>query len=321
MTERPLMPGAQRYHVRSVAIRLCALAAASLLVISGCRQASRHRRAFPADPGRQCEVGKETDAPATMRDGTVLRADVYRPRTTDPVPVILMRTQYGKSGAQAGSRYQTPDWFASHCYLVVIQDVRGQGASAGTFSEYTNDMSDGYDSVEWAAALPGSNGKVGIRLVVRRGNPAAAATTASHLATIVPANTARTTTTGGHTRAGVPAAFVQPWAIGLRPRPPRIAAIKPPHQSRLLALTRLGGGLPPVQTCRRCTAESRRHRAGLPPGDDLAAVQHQDRYPSVKVPVFHFEGWYDVPRRRHQNFTGMVAPAAPSSPATTSASL
>jgi putative CocE/NonD family hydrolase len=118
---------------------------------------------FPTHAGRgSCAVTKQSDVPATMRDGTVLRADVYRPRTTDAVPVILMRTQYGKSDAQAGSRYQPPDWFASHCYLVVIQDVRGQGASGGTFSEFTHDMSDGYDSVEWAASLPGSNGKVGM---------------------------------------------------------------------------------------------------------------------------------------------------------------
>jgi uncharacterized protein len=79
---------------------------------------------WPPGHGRgPCEVGKQENVPATMRDGTVLRADVYRPRTQDSVPVILMRTQYGKSGAQAGHRYQTPDWFASQCYLVVVQDV------------------------------------------------------------------------------------------------------------------------------------------------------------------------------------------------------
>ena len=97
-----------------------------------------------------------------MRDGIVLRADVYRPQTDESVPVILMRTQYGKDDAQGPPRYETPDWFASHCYLVVVQDVRGQGDSAGTFTEFVNDQSDGYDSVEWAAALPGSNGKVGM---------------------------------------------------------------------------------------------------------------------------------------------------------------
>ena len=85
-----------------------------------------------------------------------------------------MRTQYGKSDAQAGSRYQPPDWFASHCYLVVIQDVRGQGTSGGTFSEFTHDMDDGYDSVEWAAgaARLQRQGR-DVRLVVRRRHPVA----------------------------------------------------------------------------------------------------------------------------------------------------
>src|SRR5262245_31821163 len=146
--------------MRSVAIRMCAVAAAAALIVSGCSsddQASPSQ--FPSRAGRgPCAVDKQSDVPATMRDGTVLRADIYRPKTTDAVPVILMRTQYGKADAQAGSRYQPPDWFASHCYLVVIQDVRGQGASGGTFNEFTHETADGYDTVEWAAALPGSNG-------------------------------------------------------------------------------------------------------------------------------------------------------------------
>src|ERR1700760_223057 len=129
-----------------------------MLTVSGCAGDRPPSRPFPAEGGRgSCEVSEQPDVQATMRDGTVLRADVYRPHTADPVPVILMRTQYGKSSAQSGSRYPTPRWFASHCYLVVIQDIRGQGASAGTFSEFTHDMTDGYDTVEWAAALPGSN--------------------------------------------------------------------------------------------------------------------------------------------------------------------
>ncbi len=98
-----------------------------------------------------------------MRDGTILRADIYRPKLKDPVPVILMRTQYGKDTAQIQpSRFRTPDWFASHCYLVVVQDVRGQGTSDGIFTEFGNDGDDGYDTVEWAAGLPGATGKVGM---------------------------------------------------------------------------------------------------------------------------------------------------------------
>ena len=94
-----------------------------------------------------------------MRDGTILRADVYRPATSAAVPVILMRTQYGKEAAQVQpARYQRPDWFASHCYLVVVQDIRGQGASEGTFTEFANDRDDGYDTT------PSSTPRTGILL-------------------------------------------------------------------------------------------------------------------------------------------------------------
>ncbi|MDT5359005.1 MAG: uncharacterized protein QOC69_767, partial [Mycobacterium sp.] len=205
----------------SVAIRVAAVAAVVTLVLGGCSGDHGTRSGagpWPQDPGRgPCAVTKQDNVPATMRDGTVLRADVYRPQSQESVPVILMRTQYGKAGAQAASRYQSPDWFASHCYLVVVQDIRGQGASGGTFSEFTHDQNDGYDSVEWAAALPGSNGKVGMygSSYVGATQWLAAVAAPPHLVTIVPANTASDyydgwTYEGGEFRL----AFVQPWAIG-----------------------------------------------------------------------------------------------------------
>lgn len=99
----------------------------------------------PSTGAGPCQVTNQADVPARMRDGTVLNADVYRPAVHEPVPVILMRTQYGKAGADIQpSRLQTPSWFASQCYLVVVQDIRGQGASGGTFYEYANDADDGY---------------------------------------------------------------------------------------------------------------------------------------------------------------------------------
>jgi uncharacterized protein len=177
----------------------------------------------PSTAHRRMEAGpalwpSRQTCPARMRDGTVLRADVYRPETSDPVPVILMRTQYGKTGAQTQpSRYGSPDWFASHCYLVVVQDIRGQGTSEGTFSEFAHDQDDGYDSLEWAAALPGSDGKVGMygSSYVGATEWLAAVTTPPHLVTIVPANTASDyydgwTYEGGEFRL----AFVIPWAMG-----------------------------------------------------------------------------------------------------------
>lgn len=143
--------------------RTTLLALTTALVPAACATHSNAKAAaWPtSEGGGTCKVTKQTDVPAKMRDGTILRADVYSPETKDKVPVLLMRTQYGKEAAQIQpSRYQSPAWFASQCYIVVIQDIRGQGKSGGTFYEYRYDRDDGYDTVQWAAALPGADGQV-----------------------------------------------------------------------------------------------------------------------------------------------------------------
>lgn len=108
-----------------------------------------------------CTVAKEENVPATMRDGTILMADIYRPQESGDYPVILMRLPYDKAAAQTYV-YASPEFYASHCYIVVIQDVRGQYASQGEFYPFRDEAQDGYDTIEWAARLPGSTGKVGM---------------------------------------------------------------------------------------------------------------------------------------------------------------
>ena len=301
----------------------CSAVVATTLVLSSC-SADRHdaSEGWPPDPGRgPCTVSKQVDVPATMRDGTVLRADVYRPQTRDAVPVILMRTQYGKSEAQAGSRYQSPDWFASQCYLVVVQDIRGQGASGGTFSEFTHDQNDGYDSVEWAAALPGSNGKVGMygSSYVGATQWLAAVTAPPHLVTIVPANTASDyydgwTYEGGEFRL----AFVQPWAIGSIAKTAAMNRNDQPTVNELTAAAddptrwldfRPFKDLPPMQPNNPAVApwyfDWIRHSSR---DDFWRQVSIRDRYPAVTVPVLNFEGWYDAFLAGGvENFAGMVA--------------
>ncbi|OBF28270.1 peptidase [Mycobacterium sp. ACS1612] len=308
--------------MRSVACRICAVAVGTALTLTGCAADGHTGTAqFPGRAGRgPCAVTKQSDVPATMRDGTVLRADVYRPRTTDAVPVILMRTQYGKSDAQAGTRYEPPDWFASHCYLVVIQDVRGQGASGGTFNEFTHEMSDGYDTVEWAAALPGSDGKVGMygSSYVGATQWLAAVTAPPHLVTIVPANTASDyydgwTYEGGEFRL----AFVEPWAFGIantaaqnrndRPAVAQLTAARA-DPTRWMDF-RPYQDLPPMQPQNPAVAPwyfdwlKHSSRDGF-----WQEISVRDRYPSVKVPVLDFEGWYDAfLAGGTENFAGMVA--------------
>jgi putative CocE/NonD family hydrolase len=105
-------------------------------------------------------VDVEHDVPVPMRDGTVLRADVYRPSRGSGYPVLLQRTPYDKRFAQ-NFVYQHPAWYARQGYVVAIQDVRGRYASDGSFYPGRSEASDGVDSIAWASRLPGGNGRVG----------------------------------------------------------------------------------------------------------------------------------------------------------------
>jgi putative CocE/NonD family hydrolase len=104
-----------------------------------------------------------------MRDGTKLATDIYRPiGVKSKLPAILIRTPYDRK------YYRIPVWldgprsspssayfFAGQGYMVAVQDVRGKFDSEGSFIPQAGDVDDGYDTVEWLAKQPWSNGKVG----------------------------------------------------------------------------------------------------------------------------------------------------------------
>jgi putative CocE/NonD family hydrolase len=97
----------------------------------------------------------ERDVPVKMRDGTLLFADIYRPENTGTFPVLLERTPYDKrDGVHFGLKG------VARGYVVIIQDVRGRYSSEGEWYPFKHESEDGYDTIEWAAVLPYSNGKV-----------------------------------------------------------------------------------------------------------------------------------------------------------------
>lgn len=107
------------------------------------------------------EVETEFDLEATMRDGTILRADAYRPTRGGPWPVLLARTPYGKQDRDVLARLD-PLGAARRGYLVLIQDCRGRFRSGGHWAPLAHESTDGYDTVGWAANLPGADGGVGM---------------------------------------------------------------------------------------------------------------------------------------------------------------
>ncbi len=92
-----------------------------------------------------------------MRDGVHLATSVYLPEGAGPWPSVVFRTPYDKA------RYTgNPARYTGAGYAYVLQDVRGLFKSEGEYFPFESDLSDGYDTIEWMAAQPWCNGKVGI---------------------------------------------------------------------------------------------------------------------------------------------------------------
>jgi putative CocE/NonD family hydrolase len=103
-------------------------------------------------------VAIEKNVEARMRDGMVLRADIYRPDADGRFPALLKRTPYSKSAASELPLFHR---LASEGFVVAIQDTRGRYMSDGV-SRPHQEGEDGRDTVEWLAALPYVDGKVGM---------------------------------------------------------------------------------------------------------------------------------------------------------------
>jgi hypothetical protein len=112
---------------------------------------------LPIKAQTDADLAIEHNVAMKTRDGLTLRADIYRPAGDGSYPVLLVRTPYNKDGFVVFGRRA-----AKRGFMTVAQDVRGRYASEGEWYPFKHEIDDGYDAVEWAAALPHSNGKVGM---------------------------------------------------------------------------------------------------------------------------------------------------------------
>lgn len=104
------------------------------------------------------QVRMEHNVRVPMRDGVTLSVDIYRPDAPGRFPVLLWRTPYSNNTADA---VEESKWYAARGYAVVAQDVRGKYDSDGEFYAFRHEADDGYDTDEWIAAQPWSNGRIG----------------------------------------------------------------------------------------------------------------------------------------------------------------
>jgi uncharacterized protein len=98
----------------------------------------------------------ERNTPIEMRDGTVLRADIFRTDSADSHPVLLIRNPYGEPMVRTAP--VLPAIEAG--FAVVVQHCRGTGASDGDFVAFESEAADGMDTIEWCARQPWCDGTV-----------------------------------------------------------------------------------------------------------------------------------------------------------------
>ncbi|MFF7164612.1 CocE/NonD family hydrolase [Streptomyces sp. NPDC008086] len=99
-----------------------------------------------------------------LQDGTLLYARVWRPLTDEPVPALLEYLPYRLTDWTAPRDHQRHPWYAGHGYASVRVDIRGHGNSEGMpTDEYSaTELADGVEVIDWLAAQPWCNGKVGM---------------------------------------------------------------------------------------------------------------------------------------------------------------
>jgi putative CocE/NonD family hydrolase len=262
-----------------------------------------------------------------MRDGTTLRADVFRPEREGHYPVLLSRTPYDKSSNATAYAWMNPVRPASNGYVVVIQDVRGRFASEGRLNPFHQEVNDGFDAVEWAAVQPWSNGRVGMYGLSYLGATQwlAAAATPPNLQCILPGVTASDYYDGWTYQGGaLILGFNLMWSLSAFALPELMSADLPAEQ-RTALLRGLQGvvfdhwpalkHLPPRELpaiAHEVVAPYYKDWLDHPVRDGFwEPITIEDAHPRINVPALNLGGWYDLfIRGTLRNFTGMRANGA-----------
>ncbi|MEW6323394.1 MAG: CocE/NonD family hydrolase [Acidobacteriota bacterium] len=251
-----------------------------------------------------------------MRDGISLAGDLYQP-SGDAVrrPAILVRTPYGKEGYRDDALVRKA---VERGYAVFVQDVRGRYASQGVFDPYRQDGRDGFDTVEWIAAQPWSNGRVGGRGLSYPGAAQwlTAVEAPPHLVCIFPAmcfSSGRQFFTFG----GAWDMSWIPWtANNIAPDERRRRGLPGPKTGREARELWLREGQRALRHVPLNTLPLLQGVAGFyfewldHPDDggfwDFADIE--SKHAQVRVPAFNFSGWHDEgygPIGAARNFSGM----------------
>jgi putative CocE/NonD family hydrolase len=234
-------------------------------------------------------VIEERELAVPMRDGVVLRADVYRPDDGRPAPVVLNRTPYDRSLRLTPAAALEPEVAVQAGLAVVCQDVRGQYGSDGEFYPFRSEGADGYDSVEWVAGQPWCSGAVGMsgRSYSAATQWLAAAEAPPHLAAIFPVVTGSNYYHGWIYQGGAFQLGFNLFWVSLMTAPKARGTLD--QQFRHLPISD-----PPLLQASPAGRFYRDWLAHQVEDDYWQALAIDRRYAQVEVPVYNVGGWYDL---------------------------
>lgn len=264
----------------------------------------------------------EKNVPCELRDGTILRADIYRPNKEGKYPVLLTRLPYNKDLPRYSQMILDPVKAANKGYIVVIQDVRGRFQSEGEFQSFSSEAKDGYDTVEWAAKLSDSTGKVGMYGISYFGYTQwlAAVEQPPHLEAVFPMMTFNDMRNGSLFHNGAyEFGLMLSWTLGTI-APDLLVKRYGYTQELAEALQKYAGSVNHIEELFRYTPindwtplkeldvaefffEQFRHRLDDPLWEDTSIAE---KYEKLDLPAYHLGGWYDCfLEPTIKNFTGM----------------
>ena len=228
-----------------------------------------------------------------LHDGVTLWADVFRPKAEGKFPVLLTRTPYDRKNSIDFCMKA-----AARGYVVIAQDVRGRYGSEGEWYPFKYESQDGYETVEWAAALPYSNGKVGMfgGSYVGATQYLAAIAQPPHLAGICPNYTASNYHDGWTYQGGAfEQWFNESWTSGLAENTITRKAMQTSDRvawaQKLPLLSYPVLTSPAAETLAPYFSDWLIH----PNYDDYwKQWSIEDHYAKILVPVFSMGAWYDI---------------------------
>ena len=244
-------------------------------------------------------VSVEFSIGVPMSDATRLATDVIRPAGGGPVPAVVVRTPYNRRTPASRGLQIDALGLAEAGYAVVIQDVRGRFASGGDFEPFVNEQDDGVDTVEWTAAQPWCNGRVGMAGISYLGycQLATAVRRPEPLQAIMPGLTPCDARDGWIHEGGEPNhGFNLAWVLGaLLPVDPRMAD----PAGALDAWARPRATAAPGSAVDRLIAASPLAGAWLEwnrpdPYADAPSIPIRDSIAGVPIPALVVAGWFDV---------------------------